>query len=253
MPMTQFTPEFLGALASSPTIASAVGLWGGLLLGSVIGAVLLGAFLARRLRWQGLHADTRGVAAAVDFTLTLPLFLTVVILSVQFAVMLNGAMIVHYSAFMAARSARVWIGEAAWGLPLARRVPTVTREARSRAADAARFALIAASPADPQIASGGGRVPTRILREIARSGGLPGRSDVLVRKARYAFDPRNVDVDIDLPLVRRLGAAVSSQAPPVTATVKYRQVTGVLIGRVFGRNRGDGVHYVPVTATVSLL
>ncbi len=253
MPMTHYAPEFLGALANSPTIASAVGLWGGLLLGSVLAAATLALILLRRLRWRGLHADTRGVAAAVDFTLTLPLFLTVVILAVQFAVMLNGAMIVHYSAFMAARSARVWIGEAAWGLPLARRVPTVTAEARSRAADAARFALIAASPADGEIASSGGRVPTRILREIARSGGLPGRSDVLIRKARYAFDPRNVNVEIGLPLVRRVGAVVSNQAPPVTATVKYRQVTGILIGRVFGQDRGDGVHYVPVAATVSLL
>jgi hypothetical protein len=253
--------EFASVLLASPTFLPAVALWGGLCLACFVLAASLFRRMSRRVRWRSLHSDVRGAAAAVDFVLTLPFFLTVVLLSVQFAVLLNASMIVHYSAFAAARSARVWVVESTadnlnlLGDPIPDSTPFgdlnpfgtpfVSQEARQRAEDAARFALIAASPADPEIRSSGGTPPQGVLAQMAAAGDLPDRSDALLQKARYAFDPRNSSVEIEHSILAR--------SAEVTATVVFHQPCGILIGRVFGTDRGDGVYYTPITAEVTLL
>ena len=256
--MEHYSPaEFASVLLASPTFLPAVALWGGLCLACFVLAAALLQRMSRRVRWRSLHSDVRGAAAAVDFVLTLPFFLTVVLLSIQFAVLLNASMIVHYSAFAAARSARVWVMESTADdlnivgsmIPdmisdmIPSGAPNVSQEARQRAEDAARFALIAASPADPEIRSSGETPPQRVLEQMASAGGLPDRSDVLLQKARYAFDPRNSSVEIE----------PSAGSAEVTVTVVFHQPCGILIGRVFGTDRGDGVYYTPITAEVTLL
>jgi hypothetical protein len=118
-------------------------------------------------------------------------------------------------------------------------------DAKRNAELAARFALIAAAPADPEIRTAPSSAPKQVLAKMAEAGGRPSRSEVLGRKAGYAFDPGNVDVDISYSLL--------SRSPEVTATVVFQQPCGILIGRVFGTNRGDNVYVTPITAEVTLL
>lgn len=66
-----------------------------------------GRFNWRRLR--ELHADEGGSAQSLSFVLTLPVFIMVILLIVQVSQIMIGTVVVHYSAFAAARSAVVWI------------------------------------------------------------------------------------------------------------------------------------------------
>jgi hypothetical protein len=79
----------------------------------VIGAL---ATLARSLRPQlrrsvlgRLHRNEVGGVQSVSFVLTAPLFVMLMLLAVQITQLMIGLMVVHYSAFVAARSATVWI------------------------------------------------------------------------------------------------------------------------------------------------
>jgi hypothetical protein len=56
-----------------------------------------------------LHRDETGSVQSLSFVLTLPLFVTIVMLIVQVSQFMIGIMVVHYAAFAAARSAAVWI------------------------------------------------------------------------------------------------------------------------------------------------
>lgn len=240
--------EWLGALVTSPTLWEGVALWGGLAVASALVACLPLRAWARRLAPRPLGADESGAAAAVDFTLTLPVFIVFVSLSVQFAVLLDATLIVHYAAYSAARSARVWVAESIASSPLpvpgsAPGVPISTRT-RQRARSAASLALVAASPSDPDIASQGSGAPVGTLAALAGAAGLPARAASLQAKARYAFDPRNTQVEIE--------ARMRDGAPLVTAHVEYRVHTGILAGRFLGRDRGDGVRSLPARATVEL-
>lgn len=233
-------PRFLQALLGSASFYRSVVIHTLLaLLLVVTGAWLLG----RGWRWRRLarlHADRGGVAMAVDAVLTLPIFLAMVMLAIQFMLLANAALITHYAAFSAARSARVWFNEANadyhWRTSL-------------EAERAARLALVAASPANP-------RVPVRrplpfpesLFRGMAVASGYPGRQGVFLRKARYAFDRDNVAVNlapVDLPsgiIPRRVHARVSFQV-----------YLNVPFGWVLGTDRGDGVHTRAVVAEMVVL
>jgi len=60
-------------------------------------------------RLRRLHADQVGSAQSLSFVLTLPLFIMVFLLIVQVSQLMIGTIVVHYSAFAAARAATVWI------------------------------------------------------------------------------------------------------------------------------------------------
>lgn len=61
----------------------------------------------RRLR--ELHRCQEGGVQSLAFVITLPLFLMVVMFIVQISQLMVGIMVVHYSAYAAARSASVWL------------------------------------------------------------------------------------------------------------------------------------------------
>src|SRR3989304_3281384 len=56
-----------------------------------------------------LHDDVQGTAQSLSFVLTLPFFIMILLFIVQVSELMIGAIVVHYAAFAAARSAAVWI------------------------------------------------------------------------------------------------------------------------------------------------
>ena len=240
-------PEGFREILAAPSLWRGVALFGAGLGASLLFAVLPLAWLRRRPRPRRLASDTRGAAAAVDFMLTMPIFIVFVSLAVQFAVALNATLVVHYAAYSAARSARAWVAEeAATSILPVQLIPfnrPVSDDVARRAESAARMALVAVSPADPGIAHQGS-APVGTMRGIASAAGLAPRGDAFAAKAGYAFDPRNSTIEVE--------ARFRNGAPEVTASIEYRVHTGILAGRVLGSDRGDGVRSLPATASVTI-
>jgi hypothetical protein len=263
--------NFIGVLLRSRTFVEILLTWGTLTAGLAVMAVLMARRLCRRVSWRALHTDTSGAATVVDFALTLPIFLIILLLIIQLMIMLNGALIVHYAAYAAARSARVWMWDAdPWRLgtvldPSLERLlknPWVlanrSDEVRQRIERAARFALIAASPADVRLPSSPVDVPESTIRAMAQTAGYARRAGVLLRQARYAFDPQNARIDVEVTTgSNRLEVLPdllkTADAWAVTATVSFRLHLGIPVARVLGTNRGDGHYYRSITAEVTLL
>lgn len=79
-------------------------------------AVIALAWLTRaaQARWKwsrlrDLHRDQTGAVQSLAFVLTLPLFMSLLLLIVQVSQIMVGTIVVHYAAFASARSASVWI------------------------------------------------------------------------------------------------------------------------------------------------
>lgn len=276
---------FLRALMVSPTFLSDLAVYGAglLVLLAALGMLLPGRRFSLA-RCRHLHRDQTGAATAVDFTLTFPLFLFVLLLIVQLAMVVNTSLIVHYAAYSAARSALITIGDisllTAKGIHLAeqrqpqsKRLRAVTRyslnkvKANKNALNAARFALIAASPVN---ATGAGNIPSETLALIVTESGL-GRDAPLAKQAAYAYDPLNTTVEIshpeaavpsavpslgDIAAWARLadwGMAAEANTWPIHATVTYRMRLGVpLASRVLGKAEA-GEYYRPLVAEIDLL
>ncbi|MDS4068684.1 MAG: pilus assembly protein [Candidatus Competibacter sp.] len=267
--------EFLPVLLTSPTFWP----WTLGLSGLLLALALTGAGIWR-LRWGGqlhvqrnLRADESGSANAVDFTLTLPILLVIALLIVQVLVLFNDVLIVHYAAYCAARSARVWywdgdlprIGiitgqaDARWlHNPLAARSRD-QQTVRQRVEQAARLALIPAAPVVLDIPGQPERLPEGALRAMAEAGGHGDRAGPLLRQARYAFDPANSRIDYGMvdasrqPLIA-LDLLKPGEAWPVTATVAFKLCLTLPVAReVLGRDDGNGRYTTTVTAEVTLL
>jgi len=214
---------------------------------------------------RSLHADTRGTAAAVDFTLTFPVIWFFTACVVQFTFLANGAVIVHYAAYAAARSARVYSfeydnaisdHEKKSGYPMVN-----TSTLRKRVETAARFALIAASTSNTTYSTP--PLPQSVVRAIASAAGDRAREDPLMRKAAYAFDPSNSKIEFSRPVPIGAtcglppGSGLDITAPnacqPVTATVEFRLPLTIPGGQMIADECEDDVCYKLTRATVSLI
>jgi len=256
---------FLSALLRSPTFWGSAGVWAvwGLGCAAALGLLLFG--LARRVRRRGLLADECGTAAAVDFTLTFPVLWFFTACVVQFTFLANGAVIVHYAAYTAARSARVYSfeydndvvdHEKLIGYPYVR-----SSSLRDRVEGAARFALIAASTSNTTYSSP--PLPRPVIRAIVSAAGDPAREGPLMRKAAYAFDPSNSKIEYSLPDPTGAtcgippGLGLDTTAPnacnPVTATVEFRLPVTIPGGQMIADECEGGVCYKMTRATVSLI
>lgn len=232
------------------------------------GGALL-ALAARRGRLRPLASllgEERASAAAMDLALVVPVFTYIMLMFVQFAILLQDAQIVRYAAFVAARSARVHlcaplpaptlIGS---GLALMRGQPCDRDE--GRADKAARYALIAASPADPLLrCEGGCSLPANMPAGLAALAAGTGMNDHLKawqNEARYAFDTANVKVKADITLVGALlslpGAGNNGEHPG-HARVEFHHILLPMMGTVFGSGkRTDGKWYAIMTAEATVL
>jgi Flp pilus assembly protein TadG len=214
--------EFVAVLLRSPTFWDSVVVYAGLATALVPLALWLLGRGTRRRRLRELHDDTNGGSTVIDFTLTAPFFMIVVMLIIQFALLANGALLVHYAAYAGARAARVhaWIypddlGIAANLNPIDGPIPNLEVDALSipeslrpfqtaaQAADrAARLALVAAAPAARRIPKAkDAKVPEALYQAMGeahpffnRTWKRGGRIRSLQEKARFAFDPEHAVV-----------------------------------------------------------
>lgn len=264
--------EFLQALVVSPTFYRSLAENGLPAVVLLMGSAVLLKRRFRMHRLAGLRRDCRGSASAVDFTMTFPFFMFMMLLIVQSAMVVNTSLIVHYAAYAAARSAKVW----AWDTSLvAARLERLAEQqigtkrgranarfalngqrARANARKAARYALIAASPVSPRAPSSPGTMPTAALAGIARGSGMSGREGALIQQARYAFDPANSTVDISRPpITQQLDWFQNADANswPLQAKVEYRMRLGVPIVNALLGNAGSGGYYRWLEAEIVLL
>ena len=258
----ELSGEFASALWNSPTFWPLVAWWGGGLVSGFLVCAALSLRWLRRPRWRGLHADDRGVAVAVEFVLVLPLFLTILMMTVQFAVLLNGSLVTHYAAYAAARSARAHVFDIPFqslrgglfrnGSLADPRSPGISKNhpVNRHALNAARVALIAASPGNASATTARNTEPW--LRNLVTASNLATGSyrNTLERKAGWAFDPKNTSVEIVVRSQRSgfFGPSVFE----IEATVDFAQYIALVPGRIFGTDRGDA-WVANTTATVRLL
>lgn len=274
--------EFWEAALLSPTFRGSL-----IYLGMLIAIFLLLVYLAKysvsRVSWMrkdgvllALSNDKRGSANAVDFVLVMPFFMFIMCLFVQMAMIVNASLIVHYAAYSAARTASVHfchrtVVEYPVGFVLGCNLNKAEREALK----AAQYVLIAASPVDDSVPSTG-NPPNHSLQLLADD--YLKRKSPLLTQARYAFDSRNVDVDVELPaspniaiqtqlLNERFGqyADVSTNLYeltdrkllntwPVTAKVEYVKHLGVpLVGPFLSNMRRGNDHFRTIEAQITLL
>lgn len=165
-----------------------------------------------------------GAATATDIILTFPLFAILMLFIIQMALVLHAYTVVHYSAYKAARSARVHVldgdhafleldypgwAEAILSIPNAAILAdsllgdgSVTAvldgDLQERIDGAAMNQLISISPAHPGFANGtpGDSWDDTSIREYlaVASTEYDNRTDPLMRKARYAYSDANTSV-----------------------------------------------------------
>lgn len=221
--------------------------------------------------------NERGVSAAVDFTLTLPIIFLVVMLTIQFALLANASFIVHYAAYQAARAARVHLFDASTtaartltlvGLDNALTLSLANKSvAEEKALDAARLALISIGSAKksvqtlPDTGSQAWQSMQTLAQTLAQQEGT-SQSDVFVTKASYVFDRSKTEVEIELDtslqqIVGGIGGAatpLSAAEWPVNTTVRYQfLLTMPGTGRIFGTAGADKFFYRQLQAEMSLL
>jgi len=215
--------------------------------------------------------DQDGAASAVDFVLVIPFFMFIMCMFVQMAMIVNASLIVHYSAFSAARSARAHFCDRPVNEYLVGYLGcSVNSKVRREAEKAARFVLIAASPVDESVSSSG-TPPEELLNWLSQE--YLERNSSLVTQARYAFDSRNVDVEVkpaesDNAILQ--GQYLRDRIPPadvedwinkklrntwpVTVTVKYVKHLGVpLMGPFLSDEQRGNDHFQTIEAEVTLL
>jgi len=258
----------------------------------VLGGLAFATLARRSAKPRDLAHDDRGAAEAVDFVLTFPIVLTTLFLFVQFALAANASMIVHYAAYTAARSARVYYFE---------RTPSFIRQwlqglrgvadfslstamleldllayfnqgaACLHATDAARMVLIAAAPSNITYAFDGPdssgcqgsqawSARDDYIKQIAQL--VPSANvDALKGKMQYAFSPQNSVVDVSSPNIGALWPLYLSNwnfrmdSVPVAATVSFRftPVLPLLAVPGFFQQGPDGRLSYWMTARVEVL
>ena len=268
--------DFVRALLDSPTFLPGLLPGLGISVALIALAVVLGRSFLRRMvrrRPADLHRDEAGAAVALDFALTLPVFVVLVLLVGQYALLVQGQLIVHYSAYVAARTARAHLFEAGHQAGLLNVLSTDVSpnswwieqqeiDRIERLADrAARFALIAAaSPADPgrlgldSAALSDAETRSGVRQWLPRltgastSGEISKRHDSLFRKTAYAFYPDHAEVEITVEdLDTKFALFGGHSMYVIRADVTFQQVItmsgGAVLGPIWGDKEVNGTWY----------
>ncbi len=265
--VTSGYPGLLALAGMSETLSAA--LWDYLVLVCLLiaGLALVLFLVRRRLPGQSamkpfsrLAADDRGAAFSADFILVAVPVLVFITLLVQITWMMRETIVVHYAAYSAARSAK------SHECPLLPAGPNALYLVQqewlcSRNSDApeqaARYALITASPPWDIPCLGSCAIPDTVLRTIARQSGISERANMLNRQARYAFDQSNVRLSVEhdhaLMLLAGQTVATPGARPAVKAELIFRNYLFKWTGRLLGERRGDGLYYKETRAVVRLL
>ena len=202
----------------------------------------------RRLSVRSFTQDESGGGHMIEFVLMTPIILVFFLVLGQMIILTRTAMIVHYSAYSAARSARVhmpvYTGLAAkagfegLGSLDATLSPRPDSEDYHAIAEmAARRVLIAASPTNKTLSCTSSCEVPSYFEAIDFSGNLgDGALEAAMgTRARYAFDDRNVSLDL-----------VFGEAESFSLDA----LTGSDIAIISGKNDDKDIPY-PVTASIS--
>ena len=249
-----------GLFGASPSFWSQTILF---LVGAAVGLVaawlVFVAFLRRQKARNDvklLHRDVRGVFAIMDFTLVLPIFVMIIMLTLQLALMANASIMVHYAAYSAARAAKtqlvdfdhafldldccsVNVANKALGIMGALSLLNGGGgEAAEKVYAAAAWPLVSLAPSSSaiQVNSIGGQGQNSSKSSFDRLNDLgirallqkqavsSGRADLLMRKASYAFSDAYLHVDYGSPLFQ----AVSELWEMQSSSPSMAQMAGSL-------------------------
>lgn len=259
-----YDAEFLRAALNSQTFWSGVVLPAGGIAIVAMGAAWL---TLRRRALRRFWRDQAGGAGMLEFMFLMPVWFLLCGLIVQFLQFAQTNLILHQSAYAAARSARVHecpptnllgsLDEGGGGL-LGEIFKDCTRKP-DKWLTAARVALIPASSSSPKsIARGTCRYPKALVeltvgQSASRAPIRPGLQPALEAKACYAFEPGNVIVKVQWEQ-NLLTSLNTDGPPPITAAVRFRYpiVTPTAMLFADGR-RGDGTRWRYGHAQITLL
>jgi len=275
--------EFLSVLIHSDTFWSETALFAIYSLCLIAFAIFLFIFLGRRIAVQKVGINHQaGAAAAVDFVLTFPIFMLVLFLTIQFALIANASLHVHYAAYSAAHSAGVFYFDTATnkarglkyvsqGVGLFYNAKSISlanaNTAEKKALDAARMSLISVgSPkkgliSSPDTTSDAWKGINTYTETLSKQQGT-SKVDVFNRKASYAFDNYNLilDVGLDLNIGQALIGSITANNItqvtewPVKANVTFKYILALPIAaKIFGIKGSHGFYFRDLHAEMSLL
>jgi len=215
------------------------------------GALLASSLLAARLLWSlrsGMRqarggatlSGAEGGASVVEFALALPLLLTLLLLTLQIALLVQAKFVVNYAAFAAARSAIVTIPARIYSTRTGRYERANKLHLNNR--DSPKMGIIRRAAALPCAAispvispsvllatglpSSGGALNAGALETLVSVAALfPATADgrlvgaELLKRAPYSYDERNTSVEV----LRAAAAGRDfSDHEPITVRVRYR-------------------------------
>jgi hypothetical protein len=265
-------------------------------LACLAGLVLIARRALKRARARGarqhgprdLLRGEGGSAEAMDFVLTFPIALLLLLVFVQLMLGLHASLVVHYAAYSAARAARAayWditpndiVGLQAasnlvdndtilkqkdmqtWRLLL----PANETNARNRALTAARLAIMAGIPSAQQPTAGvpAASAGATMYRSVVALKVRPGPA---LNKAGYAYNGSGLKVSIapadrfvnklNTGLIPFFGGGIDGlrvAALPVRATVSYAFPLRMPVARYFGTRGADGRYYRVLSAQAEVL
>jgi Flp pilus assembly protein TadG len=224
--------------------------------------------ITRYKRTRRSRASEAGVSA-LEFTLLLPLFLTLVLTILQIALIVQAKFVVNKAAYCAVRSAIVTIP--------GNIVSSKTRkqDAHNQVAisdenspkmriihRAAAFPLISISPLLSGAAATGTAINPALLGPLARvaavfSAGAKSAPGELVQRAHYAYDNANTKVEI-IPQNEGQRRGRFGDHDPVTVRVTYRYfltvpIASLILGKAYPTSIGGSGRYIEITEQYTLL
>lgn len=249
----------------------------------LLSSVLLVSLLTRRVAplKYNLHRQN-GAAASVDFVLTLPIVMLVIFLTIQFALLANASMQVHYAAYVAAHSARLHYSNfSSLKLKKIEKKEDIKNilfdTGDQKGTDAAKLALVSIGSANKKIKNN----PTYSSNEFKKALEdylirLPKKSitrekdvysvnnNALLKKAEYVFDNKNTTVTINHSKKNLMSSifegwnkhqGISKLSDiPIKAQVSFDYVlTLPLAGPVFGNKSKEEYFYRTLKAEVVVL
>jgi hypothetical protein len=236
-------------------------------------------------RIRRLPADERGGGQAAEFMLVIPVFMTILLMGVQFVLLCNASLLVQYAAYNAARSAIVWIPAGPEVDAKMKRNRLLPQQAQAsweqkneRMHAAAAMSLIGVSPPLDQLGLTGvalqqgmigDYIASTVLQHLVPSFGASDDGEIdtkygrLARKWLYARNHVEVRIQEGSDEQQKGGAQEInvSDTGNVTATVGYRfylhiPIANRLLGEPFVHVPGFfqmGPYYRWISAKVTLV
>ena len=265
------------SLLRSPTFWGEVVWRGFIVLALFVFAFSILLYLYRRkkrLARVGFLKDSSG-SWTIEFVLLAPLMAMFFVVLGQMTILMRTALVVHYSAYNAARSARVHmpsvcgalaklqpglnstcgtINQVADFVELDKRAPRpVSSNFQEIAERAAQVTLISASPVNKTLScsSGSDCNPPDYFGKIPFNAQLQNASleNANLQRAKYAFDPENLDLELIVGELSRSDFA-GAQVTLEDGTQMAARLVGPEIALLQGQNSDKDLGY-PVTAKLT--